>query len=64
MAPGILAITLFADRVAAFIRKPHWGNFAVVAGLALIIALGSIWIKKRFLPKKRQDQEAVKKETE
>ena len=48
MLPGIVAITVFADRVAAVARNPHWTNIAVAAGIAIVLALG-IWLAQKRL---------------
>jgi phospholipase D1/2 len=51
MAPGIALMTLFGDRLGAWLRDPHVGNLAVVIGmaaaaLALAWALGR-WARRR-----------------
>jgi phospholipase D1/2 len=48
MLPGIVAITVFADRVAAAVKNPHWTNIAVAAGIAIVLALG-IWLAQKRL---------------
>jgi phosphatidylserine/phosphatidylglycerophosphate/cardiolipin synthase-like enzyme/uncharacterized membrane protein YdjX (TVP38/TMEM64 family) len=42
MAPGILAITVFADRLFQLIEQPSWGNFAWV-GLVMVFLGGAAW---------------------
>jgi phospholipase D1/2 len=48
MLPGILAITVFADRVAAAVRNPEWINIAVAGGIAIVLALG-FWLTQKRL---------------
>jgi phosphatidylserine/phosphatidylglycerophosphate/cardiolipin synthase-like enzyme/uncharacterized membrane protein YdjX (TVP38/TMEM64 family) len=48
MLPGIVAITVFADRVVAAVKNPDWGNIAVAAGIALVLAIGSWLTQKRL----------------
>ncbi len=48
MLPGIVAITVFADRVVAAVKNPHWTNIAVAGGIALVLAMGGWLIQKRL----------------
>ena len=48
MLPGIVAITVFADRVTAALKHPDWTNIAVAAGIALVLALGGWLTQKRL----------------
>jgi phospholipase D1/2 len=48
MLPGIVAITVFADRVVAALKHPDWANIAVAAGIALVLALGGWLTQKRL----------------
>ena len=48
MLPGIIAITLFAGRIAAAFKNPHWTNIAVAAGIAIALVLG-IWLTQKRL---------------
>ena len=48
MLPGILAITLFADRLLHTLQNPGWGNALFAAALATVLILGSWWMKKRL----------------
>jgi phosphatidylserine/phosphatidylglycerophosphate/cardiolipin synthase-like enzyme/uncharacterized membrane protein YdjX (TVP38/TMEM64 family) len=48
MLPGILVITLFADRLVHSIQNPGWINALIAAALAAAMILGSWWIKKRL----------------
>jgi len=48
MLPGIVAITVFADRVVAAVKNPHWINIAVAGGIALVLAVGGWLIQKRL----------------
>jgi phospholipase D1/2 len=48
LLPGVLALTLFADRIAATVRNPHAQN---LIGLALVAgAIGAVlwWLKRRI----------------
>lgn len=49
MLPGILVITIFADRLLYTIKNPGWVNALVAATLAAAMILGSWWIKKRLI---------------
>jgi len=48
MLPGIVAITVFADRVTAAVKDPKWSNIAIAAGLAVVLALG-LWLTQKRL---------------
>jgi len=48
MLPGILVITVFADRLLHAIQNPGWLNALIAAALAATLILGSRWIKKRL----------------
>jgi phosphatidylserine/phosphatidylglycerophosphate/cardiolipin synthase-like enzyme/uncharacterized membrane protein YdjX (TVP38/TMEM64 family) len=48
MLPGILVITVFADRLLHTIQNPDWINALIAAVLATVIIFGSWWIKKRL----------------
>ena len=48
MLPGIVAITVFADRVVAAVKNPDWTNIAVAAGIALVLAMGGWLTQKRL----------------
>ncbi len=48
MAPGILAITVFADRLLAALRDPDWANIGLALGVAAALAGGLFWIRKRI----------------
>ncbi len=48
MAPGILVITVFTDRLIAAVKKPQLGNIAVIAGIAVGLAIMMWWFKKRL----------------
>jgi uncharacterized membrane protein YdjX (TVP38/TMEM64 family) len=48
MLPGILVITLFADRLLHTIQHPGWVNGFVAAALAVIMIAGNIWVTKRL----------------
>jgi phosphatidylserine/phosphatidylglycerophosphate/cardiolipin synthase-like enzyme/uncharacterized membrane protein YdjX (TVP38/TMEM64 family) len=48
MLPGILVITLFADRLLHTIQHPGWVNGLVAAALAVLMIAGNIWVTKRL----------------
>jgi phosphatidylserine/phosphatidylglycerophosphate/cardiolipin synthase-like enzyme/uncharacterized membrane protein YdjX (TVP38/TMEM64 family) len=48
MLPGILAITIFADRLLHSIQNPNWINILIAVALAAVLILGSWWMKKRL----------------
>jgi phospholipase D1/2 len=52
MLPGIITITLFADRVVAAIKNPDWTNIALAAGIALVLAIGGWLTQKRLWARK------------
>jgi phosphatidylserine/phosphatidylglycerophosphate/cardiolipin synthase-like enzyme/uncharacterized membrane protein YdjX (TVP38/TMEM64 family) len=58
MLPGILAITIFADRVWTVFQNPSWENALVAGGVALVLALGGWWLGKRFQRKARERQQS------
>lgn len=43
--PGMLAIALFADSLVRSIRNPAAGSFLWLAGVAVAIALGMLWLR-------------------
>jgi phospholipase D1/2 len=53
MLPGILVITLFADRLLHSVQNPGWINSLIVAALAAAMIFGSWWIKKRLSGRRR-----------
>jgi uncharacterized membrane protein YdjX (TVP38/TMEM64 family) len=48
MSPGILIITLFADRLLQTIINPGWTNALIALALATAMIFGSWWTKKRL----------------
>jgi uncharacterized membrane protein YdjX (TVP38/TMEM64 family) len=48
MLPGIIAIMVFADRVAAAVKNPDWTNIAFAAGIALVLGVGGWLTQKRL----------------
>ena len=53
MLPGILVITIFADRLLHSIQNPGWINALIVAVLAAAMIFGSWWTKKRLTGSRR-----------
>ena len=47
MSPGIVLMTLFGDRLGAWLRDPNVGNLAVVVGIAAL-ALALAWVLTRW----------------
>jgi uncharacterized membrane protein YdjX (TVP38/TMEM64 family) len=47
MAPGIVLITLFGDRLGAWLRRPDVANLGVVVGFAAA-ALALTWALRRW----------------
>lgn len=52
MTPGILALTLFSDRVAAAVRRPTAGTLFVALALGLVLWFGTGWAR-RLLERRR-----------
>ena len=48
MAPGIVAISIFADRLVEAVSKPSWGSITTAAAIAIALAVGSWRIQKRL----------------
>ena len=48
MLPGILVITIFADRLLHTIQNPGWVNGLIAAVLAVVMIAGNIWVTKRL----------------
>jgi len=48
MAPGIAALTVFANRLVRAIREPGWNNVGVAIGIAVLLVLASWWVQKRL----------------
>jgi phospholipase D1/2 len=48
MTPGILAITLFTERLVAFVRDPQPGSLLVLIALAAALIVAGTWIKRRL----------------
>jgi phospholipase D1/2 len=48
LAPGILAINLFAHQFERAIRNPGAGSFVLLGGLVVISGLGIVWLRRKF----------------
>jgi phospholipase D1/2 len=55
MLPGILVITIFADRLLHAIQNPGWINALIAAALAAAMIFGSWWVKKRLAGGKQNE---------
>ena len=49
MLPGLVMMTAFGDRLENVIRNPTAGTFLVLIGVIALIALLTIWLRRRFL---------------
>jgi phosphatidylserine/phosphatidylglycerophosphate/cardiolipin synthase-like enzyme/uncharacterized membrane protein YdjX (TVP38/TMEM64 family) len=56
MAPGIAAITVFANRLVWAIREPGWNNVGVAVAIATMLIMGSWWIQKRLSGARREER--------
>jgi phospholipase D1/2 len=48
LLPGVLALTVFADRIGAMVRHPHANNLIVLALVAGAIGAALWWLKRRI----------------
>jgi phosphatidylserine/phosphatidylglycerophosphate/cardiolipin synthase-like enzyme/uncharacterized membrane protein YdjX (TVP38/TMEM64 family) len=48
LAPGILAIAVFADQVKEILRDPRLENFAIMAALAVLAVVAIVWIQRHL----------------
>ena len=48
LLPGVLALTVFADRIGATVRHPHADNLIVLALVAGAIGAALWWLKRRI----------------
>lgn len=55
MLPGILAVTLFADRLLHTIKNPGWTNGSIATAIAIVLIVGNLWVTKRLAGVKRKD---------
>lgn len=55
MLPGILAVTLFADRLMHAIENPGWISGIIAAAIAIVMIAGNLWITKRLTDDKSKD---------
>jgi phosphatidylserine/phosphatidylglycerophosphate/cardiolipin synthase-like enzyme/uncharacterized membrane protein YdjX (TVP38/TMEM64 family) len=53
MSPGIVLMTLFGDRLGAWLRHPDPGNLAVVVGIAALAVILA-WLLKRWSRRRAQ----------
>jgi len=48
MTPGIVAVSIFTDRVAAAVQEPSWVNIAVAAVVVILFGMSIGWFRKRL----------------
>jgi uncharacterized membrane protein YdjX (TVP38/TMEM64 family) len=48
MAPGVAVTVIFVDRVTAAVTDPGFGTFAMVVGIAALVAAAAVYINRRF----------------
>ncbi len=48
MLPGILAVTIFTDRLMHIVKKPTWVNILITIAIAVILIAANIWMAKRL----------------
>ena len=53
LLPGVLALTIFADRLGAALRKPQARNFIVLAVVAVILS-ALMWSLRRRMAARRR----------
>ena len=46
--PGVLGLTLFADRLGRAVRHPHPANLLVLTGVVAGILAAIAWLKRRI----------------
>jgi len=59
MVPGVVAIVLLADRIAASLRTPDLGHFTLLAVLALAVVLGLVWLRRWVKGKDKQKHKSA-----
>jgi uncharacterized membrane protein YdjX (TVP38/TMEM64 family) len=62
LAPGLLGITVFSHQVAATIRSPEPGTFALLVGIAGVLAAGG-WMLYRWANKREDDDPSATQAT-
>jgi uncharacterized membrane protein YdjX (TVP38/TMEM64 family) len=48
LLPGILGLTIFADRLGSTIRNPHPRNLVALAALVMAIVVVLSWLRRRL----------------
>ncbi|MFO8083590.1 MAG: VTT domain-containing protein [Desulfobacterales bacterium] len=56
MLPGILAVTIFADRLLHTIKNPDWINGLIAAAVAIALIAGNLWVTKRLGASDKEDK--------
>ncbi|MFZ0257745.1 MAG: VTT domain-containing protein [Gammaproteobacteria bacterium] len=57
ITPGVLALTVFSDRIVAAVQKPELLSFAILAIVVLLMAFGA-WALRRWLPHRASASQA------
>jgi hypothetical protein len=52
LLPGVLALTIFADRLGAALRQPQARNFLVLAVVAVVLCV-AMWSLRRRMARRR-----------
>jgi uncharacterized membrane protein YdjX (TVP38/TMEM64 family) len=47
LAPGLLALSIFGDRLGQAIRRPDTLNFLILGLVAVAVILGGVWLVRR-----------------
>lgn len=55
LVPGVVAIALLADRIAASLQRPDMGSFAALAASVAAVGLGPVFFR-RWLRRKRAEK--------
>ena len=53
LLPGVLALTMFADRLGAALRRPQARNFIVLAVVAVALCVAMWWLQAAAWPRRR-----------
>jgi uncharacterized membrane protein YdjX (TVP38/TMEM64 family) len=62
MTPGVVIMTVLADRFKSFVGDPDLTNFAVLAAVALVAIAAGIWVRRRLNQAPARESTAVSNE--